>query len=138
MAEAPAPAGSLRLDKWLWHARFAKSRSIAAKMVSETGVRVNGIRAPRPAATVRPDDVLTFAQGGRIRVIRVIDVGTRRGPAPEAQALYDDLDPPRPRAEAPLPETPQEAPPPERERGGGRPSKAERRALDRLRDRDAD
>ena len=137
MAEGPAAPGALRLDKWLWQARFAKSRSIAAKMVSESGVRVNGTRAPRPSAGIRPGDVLTFAAGGRIRVIRILDLGTRRGPAPEAQALYDDLDPPQPRAaEAPPPEAPQEAPPPERERGAGRPSKAERRALDRLRDRD--
>ncbi len=136
MAEGPAPAGALRLDKWLWHARFAKSRSIAAKMVAETGVRVNGTRAARPAASVRPGDVLTFAAGGRIRVVKILDIGERRGPAPEARALYDDLDPPQPRVEPPPPEAPQEAPPPERERGAGRPSKAERRALDRLRDRD--
>lgn len=136
MAEGPAPAGALRLDKWLWHARFAKSRSIAAKMVSETGVRVNGARAARPSSSIRPGDVLTFAAGGRIRVVKVLDLGVRRGPAHEAQALYDDLDPPQPRAEEPAPEAPQEAPPPERDKGAGRPSKAERRALDRLRDRD--
>ena len=94
LASASDPAATLRLDKWLWHARFAKSRSLAAKLVSETGVRVNGTRASKSAAAVRPGDVLTFVQGRHVRVIRILALGTRRGPAPEAQALYDDLDPP--------------------------------------------
>ncbi|MDF2231656.1 RNA-binding S4 domain-containing protein [Albimonas sp. CAU 1670] len=133
---APSPSGAgsagLRLDKWLWHARFVKSRSLAAKLVSESGVRVNGTRASKPAAAVRPGDVLTFVLGRHVRVIRILDLGTRRGPAPEAQALYDDLDPPAARAAEPDPDVP--APAAERERGAGRPTKAERRALDRLRD----
>ena len=131
---APPPAGAagLRLDKWLWHARFVKSRGLAAKLVSETGVRVNGTRAAKPAAAVRPGDVLTFALGRHVRVIRILALGTRRGPAPEAQALYDDLDPPAPRAAEPEPGTP--APAAAREPGAGRPTKAQRRALDRQRD----
>ena len=133
---APSPAAGasgLRLDKWLWHARFVKSRGLAAKLVSESGVRVNGTRAAKPAAAVRPGDVLTFALGRHVRVIRVLALGTRRGPAPEAQALYDDLDPPAARSE-PDPATP--APAAAREPGAGRPTKAQRRALDRLRDGD--
>ncbi|WP_339947379.1 RNA-binding S4 domain-containing protein [uncultured Albimonas sp.] len=133
-APPPQSAGSagLRLDKWLWHARFAKSRGLAAKLITEKGVRVNGTRAAKPSAAVRPGDVLTFVLGVHVRVIRVQALGTRRGPAPEAQTLYDDLDPPAARAAAPDPETP--APAAARERGAGRPTKAQRRALDRLRD----
>ena len=124
MSEADAP--TLRLDKWLFHARFAKSRGVAARLVAETGVRINGDRAAKPAQPVRPGDVLTFALGGRVRVVRVVALGLRRGPAPEARALYDDLSPPPP--ERPVSPAP-------REPGAGRPEKAERRALERLRGR---
>jgi hypothetical protein len=80
-------------------------------------VRVNGTRASKPATSVGPGDVLTFAQARAIRVIRIVGVGVRRGPATEAQALYDDLDPP---GDAPRPEP---AP-----RAGPRPTKKARRA----------
>jgi ribosome-associated heat shock protein Hsp15 len=86
--------GAIRLDKWLWQARFLKSRSLAAALVSEGRVRVNGERAVKPARTILPGDVLTFPQGGRVRVVRVIATGERRGPAVEAQTLYDDLEAP--------------------------------------------
>ncbi len=87
-----AAEGAIRLDKWLWQARFFKSRSLSAAQVEDGRVRVNGQPVSKSATTVRPGDVLTFAQGGRIRVIRVRDIGLRRGPATEAQMLYDDLD----------------------------------------------
>jgi ribosome-associated heat shock protein Hsp15 len=86
--------GAIRLDKWLWQARFLKSRSLAAALVSEGRVRVNGERAAKPARTIVPGDVLTFPQGGHIRVVRVVATGERRGPAAEAQSLYDDLEAP--------------------------------------------
>ncbi|MFN7225549.1 MAG: RNA-binding S4 domain-containing protein, partial [Paracoccaceae bacterium] len=76
----------------LWQARFFKSRSLSADCVEQGGVRVNGQRVAKPAHALRPGDVLTFAQGGRIRVVRVLDLGLRRGPASEAQGLYADLD----------------------------------------------
>jgi ribosome-associated heat shock protein Hsp15 len=82
----------LRLDKWLWQARFFKSRSLAAGVIEAGAVRVNGIRVTRPGREVTEGDTLTFAQGGRIRVIRVLALGQRRGPASEAQDLYTDLD----------------------------------------------
>jgi ribosome-associated heat shock protein Hsp15 len=88
----PAAAPALRLDKWLWQARFFKSRSLAASLVAEGHVRVNGTPVSRPGREITPGDVLTFAQGQRIRVIRVLALGLRRGPATEAQALYADLD----------------------------------------------
>jgi ribosome-associated heat shock protein Hsp15 len=85
-------AASIRLDKWLWQARFFKSRSLSAGAVESGGVRVNGQRVTKPAQALRPGDVLTFAQGTRVRVVRVLAPGARRGPATEAQALYVDLD----------------------------------------------
>lgn len=113
----------LRIDKWLWHARFFKTRSLAAKVVSG-GVRVNGAVVAKPAFCVAAGDVLTFGQAREVRVIRVVALGARRGPAPEARALYDDLDPPKPREAAP------HAP---RYEGGGRPTKRDRRMMEKSR-----
>jgi ribosome-associated heat shock protein Hsp15 len=83
----------LRLDKWLWQARFFKSRSLATEVIAEGHVRVNGTHVSRPGREVTEGDTITFPQGHRIRVVRVLALGLRRGPAPEAQALYHDLDP---------------------------------------------
>lgn len=88
----PAAAQRLRLDKWLWQARFFKSRTIAAEVIADGHVRVNGTRISRPGRDVSTGDTLTFPQNNRIRVIRVLSLGIRRGPAAEAQALYLDLD----------------------------------------------
>lgn len=85
--------GSQRLDKWLWFARFAKTRTLAAKLVSEGFVRVNGTRADAPARAVRPGDVLTVAAPHGTLVVRVRSAGERRGPAPEARLLYDEIGP---------------------------------------------
>ena len=86
-----------RLDKWLWQARFFKTRTLAAKVVSAGHVRVNSVKAGKPAHMVASGDVLTFAQASDVRVIRIEALGSRRGPATEAQSLYTDLDPPKPR-----------------------------------------
>ena len=86
-----------RLDKWLWFARFAKTRTLAAKLVAAGHVRVNGQRCDNPAKGVAVGDVLTVALAHTTRVIRVADLGERRGPAPEAQRLYAEVgrdDPP--------------------------------------------
>lgn len=80
----------IRLDKWLWHARLCKTRALAAKLVSGGHVRVNGQRASRPGRRVGPGDTLTLVQHGRVRVVHILAPGTRRGPAPEARALYDE------------------------------------------------
>ena len=90
----PNAARKLRLDKWLWQARFFKSRGLAAEVIEAGHVRVNGTRVTRPGRDIGAGDVLTFAQGGRIRVVRILALGQRRGPAGEAQALYLDLEPP--------------------------------------------
>lgn len=87
-----ASAG-LRIDKWLWRARFFKVRSLAAKAASK-GFRLNGERSAKTHAMVRPGDILTFRQSGDVRVIRVLSLGERRGPASEAASLFEDLDPP--------------------------------------------
>ncbi|KMW58067.1 Ribosome-associated heat shock protein [Candidatus Rhodobacter oscarellae] len=120
---------TIRVDKWLWYARFFKTRGLAAKLVSGGHLRVNSNRIAKAAHAIGAGDTLTFPQGNRIRVVTVLDLGTRRGPAPEAQALYDDL--------TPAPEPAPEARPARIERdSGGRPTKKERRALDGLRARD--
>lgn len=80
-----------RLDKWLWFARIAKSRSLAAKLIEEGCIRVNRQRVMKAAACVKCGDVLTASLRGRVRIIEILDVGNRRGPASEAQALYRDL-----------------------------------------------
>lgn len=90
----PNASAKLRLDKWLWQARFFKSRGLAAEMIEAGSVRVNGTRVSRPGRDVGEGDTLTFPQGGRIRVVRITALGQRRGPATEAQGLYLDLEPP--------------------------------------------
>lgn len=117
-------ATKLRIDKWLWQARFFKTRGLASKVVSGGRVRVNSQPIAKPAYAVSPGDVLTFPQERDIRVIRIVTLGERRGPAPEAQALYEDLAPPEKRAPAP---------PVPRFEGKGRPTKKDRRALDQSR-----
>ena len=82
----------IRIDKWLWQARFFKTRGLAAAVVSSGHLRLNGVNMAKPGHDVRPGDVLTFAQANHIRVIRVVAPGSRRGPAEEARTLYDDLD----------------------------------------------
>jgi ribosome-associated heat shock protein Hsp15 len=92
-----APSGGhgpgQRLDKFLWAARFLKSRSLAATLCAEKRVRVSGRLVDKAHTLVRVGDVLTFPLGSRIRVVRILALPTRRGPAAEAQALYEDLNP---------------------------------------------
>jgi len=84
-------AGFQRLDKWLWFARLAKSRTLAARLVEEGQVRVNRVKVEKPALTIKPGDVLTLSLGAQIRVLRVLNPGTRRGPAAEARSLYEEV-----------------------------------------------
>ena len=91
----PDPAAPrLRIDKWLWQARFFKTRGLAAAAVDSGHVRVNGQPITRPSREVGPGDILTFPQGRNIRLIRITGTGVRRGPASEAMTLFIDLDPP--------------------------------------------
>jgi ribosome-associated heat shock protein Hsp15 len=122
----------LRVDKWLWFARFFKSRTLAARHCAAGRVRINGARVVKAHAPVLLGDVLTFATGAsRIHVVRVLALGTRRGPASEARTLYLDLDPPIANDSAPAGQAAVAGP--RRVAGSGRPTKAERRALENLR-----
>ena len=113
----------LRLDKWLWYARFFKTRTLAATRVAAGDIRVNGTRVTKRATTVSPGDVLTFSIGPHVRVVEIAVLGTRRGPAPEAQTLYIDRSP------EPLPRETPVSPNPAFE-GKGRPTKRDRRQAD--------
>ena len=112
----------LRIDKWLWQARFFKTRTLAAKIVAGGHVRVNSDKISKPAFSVGTGDVLTFAQGDHIRVIEVLGLGERRGPAAEAQTLYLDR--------SPIQEKDPSQP---KTQGNGRPTKKDRRTLDLIR-----
>ena len=111
-------ADKMRVDKWLWHARFFKTRSLAAKQVGAGHVRVNGSKASKPSQNVAVGDVLTFSQGHQVRVVRILALSERRGPAPEAQTLYFDM---TEKQDKPTANPKYE--------GKGRPDKKERRAL---------
>ena len=125
-----------RLDKWLWFSRFFKSRTLAGKACGARKVRNNGQIATKAAASVKVDDVLTFPRGHHIRVVRILDLGQRRGPAPEAQALYEDLAPPEEEAaRRKNAADASEAASGRRDAGAGRPTKRDRRAVDRLQER---
>ncbi len=124
---------SLRVDKWLWYARFFKTRSLATKFASAGKMRLTrtGVteRLKKPSANVMAEDVLTFPLGDHVRVIRILGLGVRRGPAVEARTLYEDLARPAPTKRAP---GALKAKPGARESGAGRPTKKQRRATDRL------
>ena len=124
-------AAKLRLDKWLWFARFFKTRSLAATRVAAGDVRVDGERVTKRSTSVQAGNVLTFATGAQVRVIQIDAIGNRRGPAPEAQALYTDLSPPEPKAQNKPLANP-------RFEGKGRPTKKDRRKADLYRHQSMD
>jgi ribosome-associated heat shock protein Hsp15 len=116
-----------RLDKWLFFSRAVKSRTLAQKLIETGVVRVNSERTIRTDHPVGAGDVLTITLFEHLKVWRVLDPGSRRGPAPEAAALYEDISPPPlPRESAPLPFA-------ARDPGAGRPTKKERRDTQKLR-----
>ena len=119
-----------RLDKFLWIARFFKTRALAAEVAATGRVRVNGAHVDKPGYGLKLGDVLTFPQGSLVRVVKVVAVGIRRGPASEAQKLYEDLDPPKPR----VAEAPAELQAADRDKGAGRPTKKDRRDMEKWRD----
>ena len=115
-----------RLDKWLFFSRAVKSRTLAQKLIETGAVRVNSERTDRTDYKVGPGDVLTMTIHTRLLVWRILDAGTRRGPASEAAALYDDLSPPPPPRDAQIPAHAV------RDAGAGRPTKKDRREIDRF------
>ena len=84
-----------RLDKWLWHARVVKARTSAAALVEAGHVRINGVRETAPGHGVKVGDVLTIGLDRSVRVLRIKGFSERRGDAPAARVLYDDLQGPR-------------------------------------------
>ena len=86
---------SCRIDVWLWRARFARTRSLAAALVEQGAIRLthNGAqtRLDKPSRSVHPGDEVVFAQGGRLIAVRVVQMGERRGSAEDARALYEML-----------------------------------------------
>ncbi len=111
-----------RIDKWLFFTRALKSRSLAAKLASDGKVKINGTKTASAAQSLRAGDRIQFDNGDVEKIYLVKGLGTRRGPAPEAANLYEDVTPP----------------PPPKDLGlvavhGGRPEKSDRRAYERLR-----
>lgn len=111
-----------RIDKWLWHARVVRTRTAAAHLAATGHVRINGRRIDAPSHSVRIGDVLTIALDRGVRVLKVSGFADRRGPAAATQTLCEDLQPPAARAEPAAP----------RLAGVGRPTKRDRRAIDRF------
>lgn len=128
VATGPTSETSQRLDKWLWFARVAKSRTLAATAVTDGKIKVNRVRADKASQLVKVGDVITSRLTRTVRVLKVAAIGTRRGPATEAQLLYEDLTPP--------PERKEEGGEPitwaERAPGAGRPTKRDRRRIEGL------
>ncbi|MEA2983914.1 MAG: ribosome-associated heat shock protein Hsp15 [Alphaproteobacteria bacterium] len=114
-----------RIDKWLWHARVVRTRSAAAELVTSGLVRLNRERVTAPSRPVRADDVITVALDRQVRIMKVVSFAERRGGSEAGRVLYADLTPlPPPRDESPKVAA--------REAGSGRPTKRDRRAIDRL------
>ena len=137
------PVLEQRVDKWLWYARVVKSRTMAAGLVTSGKVRVNRAKIDKPAHALKVGDVITVAVGRNVRVLKVLAPGVRRGPASEAQALFDELSPARNSqvsgtvaSSAPGRHKGQPSlPSVERDAGLGRPTKRDRRLIDQLRGR---
>lgn len=126
MVEIDAQAKQ-RIDKWLFFARIVKSRTLAGKLAAGGGVRVDGQRISQASYQITVGQILTIALERQTKVLKVLQPGERRGPAPEAQTLYEDLTPPPPTKQQTF--TPAKA---KRDEGSGRPTKKERRETDRL------
>jgi ribosome-associated heat shock protein Hsp15 len=119
-----------RIDKWLWHARVVRTRSAAATLAASGHVRINGQRIDAPSRAVRPGDVVTVALDRAVHLLKVLDFSERRGSAEEARRLREVLGPPPGSRCEDAPAGPQA--------GGQRPTKRERRAIDRLTGADED
>ena len=83
---------TIRIDKWLWFARFFKNRTLSARIISEGKVGLNGKRISKPSTNLKKGDALTFSQGSILRLVKVLELGKRRGPFKEALTLYDEIE----------------------------------------------
>jgi ribosome-associated heat shock protein Hsp15 len=112
-----------RLDKWLWHARLTRTRTLAAQLIAAGKIRVNGERSLKASREISPGDVVTGMKAGQLFVVRVLGAADRRGSATLAQTLYEDLTPEQEDQDASM------------ESKGPRPTKRDRRRIDAMRDR---
>lgn len=124
LSDPPGAPERQRIDRWLHFARVVKSRTMAARLAVGGKVRINGEKTHHASQLIKPGDVLTLALETRILVYRVLQAGSRRGPASEARLLYEDL--------SPAEEQGASIPIAGRNRGSGRPTKKDRRAIDRI------
>ena len=118
--------GALRVDKWLWFARFCKTRSLAQSLCVDGRVTINGEKIHKPNRLVRAGDGIAVNIGPTRRTVTIQALGDRRGPASEATLLYNEPNPPQ-RLDIEQREVPFHRP-----RGAGRPTKKERRTLEKL------
>lgn len=116
----------LRVDKWLWFSRFCKTRSLAQTLCAGGRVLINGTEARKSKTLVRPGDTVVITVGPVRRTATVKALGTRRGPAPEAALLFEEHGEPE-RLDGAKKDAPLYRPP-----GAGRPTKRERRALEKF------
>ena len=131
-----------RLDQWLWFARITKSRTLAQALIERGKVRVNKERVVKPSHGLRPGDALTVSLGPKVRILKVLGIASRRGPAPEAAGLYEELTPrsdettcSRAAGEPQQDKGGSTSSPAVRLPGSGRPTKRERRETDKLKAR---
>lgn len=99
VSTSPADAGTVRLDVWLWAARFCKTRSLARQAVETGKVDIGGVRAAKPARAVKVGDAMSVRRGGEVFEIVVAGLSDTRGPASRAQALYRESEASRLRRE---------------------------------------
>ena len=123
---------TLRLDKWLWYARFFKTRTQSTKLIQSGKLRINGEVTNKPHRTASTGMILTFPQAKHVRVIKIVELGVRRGPAQEAKTLYEDLSPIV--LDPDKHESNTDVGFESRETGTGRPTKKQRRETERLKD----
>lgn len=137
--DGAAAAVVQRIDQWLWFARLVKSRTLAQAIIERGKVRLNRARLEKASQQVKPGDVITISLGPRVRVVEIKGIGRRRGPAAEAAVLYAELTerydvPKNPGGQSRdvTPGVQVTGPAGIRAQGSGRPTKRERRAIDRL------
>jgi ribosome-associated heat shock protein Hsp15 len=126
----------LRIDKWLWTARFYKTRTLATDEINKGRVQVNGQDA-KPSREVKPGDTVSLRSGPVLRTVRVLGLSAARGPAPVAQALYEET-PESLTARTQAAEQRRLAPEPAHAQPDGRPTKRDRRQLQDLREHPID
>ena len=121
------PPDRQRIDKWLWHARIARTRTAAAALAGSGHVRVNGVRIDAASRPVKPGDMITVALDSRVRVLKVLGFAERRGGAEAAAKLFEEQP-----VGPPAPYQPAEPRPAFRADKPGRPTKRDRRAMVRF------